>query len=336
MKFGVIGLNHGHIYLMVRPLLELPGVSCAGFYATEDDLAGAFSQTFPGVTRCAAATELLDDPEIDLIVSAAINADRGLLAAQAFSSGKHVFLDKPAVTTPQDLDRMRQAQQASGKRLFVFFSERLENPLDEKARQLVLQGAVGDLVHLSGQGPHRLRWQDRPAWMWDHRYGGILNDLGSHQVDWFCWMTGQRITSYAARIGRFGAAPHAAFDDFGDAVLTAANGVTGYFRVDWFTPEKSPIWGDVRSTIIGTRGTIEIRRTINLSTLDPADRQGHLLLINDNLAPTRVDATDLSRHWPADLVASMECGDNRLHDEAMLWHVLETTLHLQAAAVRVR
>ena len=336
MRFGVIGINHGHIYLMVRPLMDLSGVSCAGFYAAEDDLAAAFSQAFSGVRRRAAAAELLDDPEVDLIVSAAINADRGLLAAQAFGRGKHVFLDKPAVTTPLDLARMRQAQQASGKRLFVFFSERLENPLDEKARQLVRQGAVGDLVHLSGQGPHRLRWPDRPAWMWDHRYGGILNDLGSHQIDWFCWITGQHISHCAARTGRFGATPHANFDDFGDAVLTGTNGVTGYFRVDWFTPEKSPIWGDVRSTIVGTRGTIEIRRTINLSTLDPADRHGHLLLINDSLGPTRVDVPDPSRRWPADMLASMHCGENRLHDEAMLWHVLETTLHLQNTAVRVR
>ena len=32
-------------------------------------------------------------------------------------------------------------------------------------------------------------------------------------------------------------------DDFGDATLVADNGATGYFRVDWFTPDGLSTWG---------------------------------------------------------------------------------------------
>ena len=54
-------------------------------------------------------------------------------------------------------------------------------------------------------------------------------------------------------------------DDFGDATLVADNGATGYFRVDWFTPNGLSTWGDGRTFILGTDGYIELRKYVDLA-----------------------------------------------------------------------
>jgi hypothetical protein len=48
--------------------------------------------------------------------------------------------------------------------------------------------------------------------------------------------------------------------DFGEIALRSATG-RGYIRVDWFTPDALPNWGDGRLTILGTEGYIELGNT---------------------------------------------------------------------------
>ncbi len=65
-------------------------------------------------------------------------------------------------------------------------------------------------------------------------------------------------------------------DDFGDATLVGNNGASGYFRIDWFTPDGLGTWGDGRMFILGTEGYIELRKYINVAT----DKGSHLFLVN--------------------------------------------------------
>ena len=55
------------------------------------------------------------------------------------------------------------------------------------------------------------------------------------------------------------------------------NGAGNYFRVDWFTPTGLSTWGDGRTFILGTEGTIELRKYVNLA-VEPA--KDHLFLVN--------------------------------------------------------
>jgi predicted dehydrogenase len=335
MKFAVIGVNHGHIYGQVEGLLSAPGVSCAGVCAAEPHLLEEFSRRFPDIP-VRSRQDILKDTSIDLIASAAINSDRAGLAIEVLSHGKHFFVDKPPVTDVNQIEPLRRAISSSGRLFFVYYSERLTNPFDSIARERYRQGDIGELVHLMGLGPHRLNKEIRPDWMWNPRqYGGVLNDLLSHQIDWFCWFTGQKIRNFSSRVGRFGAAPEKDFDDFGDVTLCSEKGITGYFRVDWFTPEKNPVWGDVRGLIVGTRGTIEIRRIANLSATDPADTGPCMILTNDKTAPIRIKPSTDAPAWPGTILDSIRSGQNQLNDPDMLFHVMETTLDIQSQAVRV-
>jgi predicted dehydrogenase len=125
----------------------------------------------------------------------------------------------------------------------------------------VFGGAIGTVVQTVGLGPHKQNLKSRPDWFFEReRYGGILTDIGSHQIDQFLYFTGAtdvEIPHALAENSTMRDRP--GFQDFGEMVLRSGN-AHGYIRVDWFTPEGLPTWGDGRLFIQGTDGYIELRK----------------------------------------------------------------------------
>ena len=154
----------------------------------------------------------------------------------------------------------------SWKKYAVYYSERLHVESAVFAGQLVQQGAIGRVVQTLGMGPHR-EGTGRPDWFYDRRYfGGILCDIGSHQIEQFLFYTGNRdATVVASQVRNVNHPQYPAFEDFGDAMLKGENGASGYFRCDWFTPDGLSTWGDGRLTLLGTDGYIEIRKYVDLT-----------------------------------------------------------------------
>ena len=65
------------------------------------------------------------------------------------------------------------------------------------------------------------------------------------------------------------AGPKPVIEAVRDATLTADNGATNYFRVDWFTPDGLGAWGDGRCFILGTDGYIELRKYLDIARDEP-------------------------------------------------------------------
>ena len=59
-------------------------------------------------------------------------------------------------------------------------------------------------------------------------------------------------------------------EDFGEFSLIGDTGASFYSRVDWFTPDGMPVWGDGRTFILGTEGTLELRKYVDLGRKAPA------------------------------------------------------------------
>ena len=276
LKFAVIGINHDHIHGQIRALRQA-GAVCTGFHATEDDLAVAFAGAYPEIPRVAEAARLYEDPSIDVIVSAAIPGDRADVAVTAMRHGKDVLLDKPGMTSLGQLESVRLVQAETRRILSILYSEHFEVPATVKAGELVASGAIGEIVTMAGLGPHRLRKPQRPGWFFEReRYGGILVDIGAHQFEQFLFFTGAEDADIlSASVGNRANADKPGLQDVGDVHLRTPQGVTGYIRVDWFTPDGLPVWGDGRLFITGTQGTIELRKYV-----DVAGRAGgdHLFL----------------------------------------------------------
>ncbi len=288
MRFGVIGIDHRHIYDLIGGLLEA-GASCAGFDpATTDPLvASGITRRFPDLSPVE-ADQLLDDPTIDLIVSAAVPSARADIALKAMQRGKDVMVDKPGVTSFAQLEAVEKAVRETSRIFSICFSERFLTPASTLATKLVADGAIGEVIHTTGLGPHRLNRPIRPSWFFDPRnYGGILVDIASHQIDQFLFFTGaQSPQVVASSVGHFGDPDIGGFEDFGDVLLRAEN-ASGYIRVDWFTADGLPTWGDGRLVLLGTKGTLELRKYVDIAGRPGTD---HVFLV-DAQGTRHIDAS---------------------------------------------
>ena len=271
--FAVTALDHGHIYGMCNGLLEA-GAVCKAVYDPDADKLAAFINKFPDVKAAESLEQLLEDQEIQLIAAAAVPAKRCELGIRVMNAGKDYFTDKAPLTTLEQLDAAKAAVEKTGRKYMVYYSERVHVEAAVLAGQLVADGEIGRVVNVTGMGPHRLSAASRPPWFFNKKYyGGILCDIGSHQIEQFLYFTGaQDAVISSARLANFNHPRYPDFDDFGDASLTGDNGATNYFRVDWLTPDGLGTWGDGRLFLLGTNGYIELRKYIDIARQAEGDQ----------------------------------------------------------------
>jgi predicted dehydrogenase len=298
IRFSVIGLNHGHINNQTRTVLE-GGGELVSFYAKEPDLAADFAKRFPQAKLARSEKEILEDRSIQLIVSASIPNERAPLGIEVMRHGKDFMVDKPGLTTLEQLAQVRRVQEQTHRIYSIMYGERLENKATIKAGELVKAGAIGQVIQTIGLGPHRMSPQTRPPWFFEReRYGGIICDIASHQFDQFLFFTGStRAEIVASQVGNMHHPQHPGLEDFGDAMLRGDGGV-GYIRIDWFTPDGLPTWGDTRLTVLGTNGYIEVRKNVDIGGKPGAN---HLFLV-DQQGVRRIDCENVPLLYGEQLV----------------------------------
>jgi predicted dehydrogenase len=278
--FAAAALDHGHIYGMCNGLTEAGG-TLKLVYDPDPAKVSQFCKTYPEVRAAASLDEILQDPDIQLVAAAAITSDRGPLGVRVMEHGKDYFTDKAPFTTLEQLEDARRAVEKTGRKYAVYYSERLHVESAEFAGQLVKDGAIGQVVQVMGLGPHRLNAPARPDWFFQReKYGGILCDIGSHQIEQFLYYADCRDAEVLhSKVGNYNSPAYPELEDFGDATLRGDNGATQYFRVDWLTPDGLSTWGDGRTTILGTKGYIELRKYVDIAR---SKEGNHVYLVNDD------------------------------------------------------
>ncbi|MCR8633982.1 Gfo/Idh/MocA family protein [Paenibacillus radicis (ex Xue et al. 2023)] len=276
--FAAIALDHGHIYGMCNGLIEA-GADLVAVYDPDPAKVEAFINKFPQAKAAASEEEILNNPSIKLVAGAAVPSERCALGLRVMDHGKDYFTDKTPLTSLEQLEQAKAKVKETGRKYMVYYSERLHVESAVFAGQLIEQGAIGRVVQVIGFGPHRLNAPSRPDWFFEaDKYGGILCDIGSHQIEQFLYFTGAKdATVVNSKVANYKNKNYPELEDFGDATLIADNGATNYFRVDWLTPDGLGTWGDGRMTILGTEGYIEIRKYIDIAR-DPSG--DHLYLVN--------------------------------------------------------
>ena len=315
IKFAVCGMSHDHIYGMVGAVQRGGGELVAAWGGEEDTLA-RFSRRFPSAKIVKTQKEILNDANVQLVLTSQIPDERAGIAIRAMRQGKDVLSDKPGMTTLEQLAEIRKAIAETSRIYAIMYSELLEVKAAVYAGVLVRQGAIGKVIQTINIAPHQIVQHGgdsggaspRPAWFWDpDKYGGILCDIGSHQVDQFLYYTGSKQAEVVeSQVANVRHPRYPRFQDFGDMVLRGDKGL-GYVRLDWFTPDGVGTWGDGRLFILGTDGYIEIRKYTNIAV----SHRGNNLFLVDNKQARYIDCNNMPLPFGPQFVEDIV---NRTHE----------------------
>lgn len=314
IKFAVCGMSHDHIYGMIGAVRR-GGGELVSAWGGEEDKTAAFKKRFPDAKMVATQDEILNDPSIQLVLTSQIPNERAGIAVRAMKHDKDVLSDKPGMTTLAQLAEIRKTAAATKRIYAILYSELLEVKAAVYAGELVRQGAIGKVIQTINIAPHQIFQHggdtgggaQRPEWFWHpEQFGGILCDIGSHQVDQFLYYTGcKQAEVVESQVANVRHPDHPQFQDFGDMVLRGDRGF-GYVRLDWFTPDGLGTWGDGRLFILGTNGYIEIRKYTDVAV----KRQGNNLFIVDNKQARYIDCNQMPLPFGPQFVADIV---NRTH-----------------------
>ena len=314
IRFAVCGMSHDHIYGMVGAMQRGGGVLVAA-YGQEPDKLAAFAKRYPDVKMVKSEDEILNDPSIQLVLSSTIPNERAPLGVRVMKRGKDYLSDKPGITTLEQLAEVRATIAETHRIYGIMYSERLEVKAAVKTGELIQAGAIGRVIQTINIAPHQIvqghgdagGGTGRPEWFWNpDLYGGILCDIGSHQVDQFLYYTGSTEAEVvASQVANVNHQDHPRFQDFGDMMLRGDRGM-GYVRLDWFTPDGLGTWGDGRLFVLGTEGYIEVRKYTDVAV----KKAGNNLFLVDQKEARYIDCNNLTLPFGQQFVADIV---NRTH-----------------------
>lgn len=338
IKFAVCGMSHDHVHGMIGAI-QRGGGELVAYWGAEPDKLAAFRKRYPGAKEAKTQDEIIH-ADVQLILSSQIANERAQIGVRAMKAGKDFLSDKPAITTLEDLAAVRKTV-AETKRIFgIMYSERLEVKAAVYAGELIKQGAIGRVVQTINIAPHQIQQgagdagggYGRPDWFWvDKQFGGILCDIGSHQIDQFLYYTGSTeaevVASQIANINHHDK-PH--FQDFGDMMLRGNRGF-GYVRLDWFTPKGLGTWGDGRLFVLGTDGYIEVRKYTNVAV----SKQGNNLFLVNGKEARYIDCNNGPLPFGPQFVSDIVNRTHTAQDQAQCLLAAEISIKAQMAAKRV-
>jgi predicted dehydrogenase len=336
IRFAVCGMSHDHIYGMISAIVSGGGVLVSA-YGSEPDKVAAFKKRYPGVKMVSSEEEILDDASIQLVMSSKIASERAPLGVKVLKRGKDYLSDKPGITTLAQLDEVRKTIASTKRTYAIMYSELLEVKAAVKAGELIQAGAIGRVIQTINIAPHQIVQGGgdaggggaRPDWFWNpDQYGGILVDIGSHQVNQFLFYTkSTQADVVESQIANVNHPQHPRFQDFGDMVLRGNKGL-GYVRLDWFTPDGLGVWGDGRLFILGTTGYIEVRKYTNVAV----SKKGDNLFIVDAKQSRYIDCSNLTLPFGKQFVADVVNRTHTAQDQEQCLLTAEVVIKAQMAA----
>jgi predicted dehydrogenase len=249
LRVGVIGYGYtGKIH--VQALLLEPGARLTG---VADSQSHRLKDLPQGVRGYADYEDLLES-DVDAVSICLPTYLHCKVALDALACGKHVLVEKPIAVNLEEAERMLRAAKAAGRVLYVGMTHRFYPELQE-AKNLIDDGAIGEIVACTDSALEHLGFLDLPPWYLQSGFagGGAALTSGIHLVDRLRWFTGDEIKAVAGSASN----PYFGSDveDAAQMFLRFERGVSAAITLA-FMSEPHPLVCDLR--IIGSRGTIVV------------------------------------------------------------------------------
>ncbi|MDP6038279.1 MAG: Gfo/Idh/MocA family oxidoreductase [Candidatus Latescibacteria bacterium] len=321
LRFGFAGFQHGHIYSLHKKVVETDGFEVVA--AGDDQTEAREEASAKGVAIThESVDDLIANADCDVIAIGDYFARRGSLAIAALKAGKHAIADKPLCTSLEEIDEMDRLTRETGLKVGCMLTMRGSRQMNG-LRNLIREGAIGEVHAISFGGQHPLNLGSRAKWYFEPgKHGGTITDIGIHAIDAIPWMTGLEYeTVNAARCWNAFAPDYPHFEDGGQMMLTMNNGCGVLGDVSYFMPDaggySSPYYW--RTTIWGRDGVLEAATASKVIT-QTVDGE----LVERPLA-------DGNENYFDQFVKDIQGEDVALNADAVI-HSMRTVLKIQQAA----
>ncbi len=279
---GFMGKTHVFGFATAARVFDLPYEIRFECVADQTQALASAAQASFGFRRATGDWRtLIDDPAIDIIDITAPNALHKDMALAAIAAGKHVYCEKPLAPRARDAVEMAQAAAASGLRTQVGFNY-LANPMVQVARQMISDGAIGEIRSYRGIHAEDYRAMRESPWTWRHDPvgGGAMADLGSHALATAEFLLGpisdvfgDSVTVIGQRPGPNGEPVPVEVDDITRALLRFDSGASGSIEANWVATGRK-LQHDFE--VYGSTGALALsqERLNELRFFDATDRPG--------------------------------------------------------------
>ncbi len=279
-KLRVAQLGGGAIaHLHMPALVENPQVGDVYLADPAEDARLALTRRW-GIIKHAVSDyhELLDEESVDLVNLAVPPHLNSHLACEALRAGKHVIVESPPALALDDFDRMVEAAQQSGNRLFAALCLR-RHPAHLKARELIDAGEIDELLLgsslvLAPPPEEAAGWKSNPE-----QGGGVIFGAGFHQVSFLQHFLGPA-RAVSAQTCRATVPSSTPAEDTAGATLQHGKAKLSTFTATYASPGLHPLR---ERCLVGTKGMLLIRD-------DPEDELPLILRRGEEFVPVPVRA----------------------------------------------
>ncbi len=232
---GAMGENHVRVYHKIEEanLVAVSDVSERALKKIEKKY---------GAKGYTEYSELLENPEIEVVSVCVPTTFHHNVVMEAIKNGKHVLVEKPIAFTLEEAEEMIAAAKEAGVLLATGHVERF-NPAVQKAKELVDDGVIGDIVSAFAKrvGPLPPRIKDV----------GVAIDLAIHDLDIMNYLFEEEITQVYGTMNSI--LDDCEFEDHAEIMVSFDNESTGIIEVNWLTPYKRR-----ELELTGTAGIISV------------------------------------------------------------------------------
>jgi predicted dehydrogenase len=192
-------------------------------------------------------TEVIDDPDVELVYNALVNSLHAKWNEYALNAGKHVLSEKPFASNATEASLVCDVARGAQGQIVEGFHY-LHHPVNRRLRELVISGELGEVqkvdIELTIPSPP----DSDPRWSLELA-GGATMDLGCY------------VLSAARQVGRWLGEPPSVVsaeatlkkpevDSAMRVELAYASGVQGQLHWDMNAADRQMLW-----TVVGTTGT---------------------------------------------------------------------------------
>lgn len=246
IKVGIIGfgfMGQGHY----ENIKKIDGMEVAAICDIDETQLEA---TADPVKKYVASRDLVNDPEVQVVLIAANNNQHLKLVKEAAAAGKDIICEKPVAMNSAELEEMEEAVRKNNVKFTVHQQRRLDKDF-RSIKQVFDSGRLGDIYtvqsHLYGFNGNMHDWHIYPE-----QGGGMMYDWGVHLIDQLLYMIPGKISTVYADVRNV---INEKVDDYFKIILRFENNITAEVELGTYFLRDEDNWFEHHWFLGGNRGT---------------------------------------------------------------------------------